>query len=114
MSWFNNLSIQLKLMAGFGLVLVLTVAVSGLGAIRLAELADRSEDAYTVDTLGLQYANQVNRNMIGSGREQQTAFLQTDPQKRAAAIDLSREQMKAAEKALLDYHVSFASAADEA
>ena len=114
MTWFNNLSIQLKLLSGFGLVLLLTVVVAGVGAIRLAELADRSEDAYTVDTLGLQYANQVNRNMIGSGREQQTAFLQTDPQNRADAIALSREQMDAARQALADYHISFSSPADEA
>lgn len=114
MNWFNNLSIQVKLLTAFGAVLVLTGIVAGVGILRLNELADRSADAYTLDTLGLQYANQVNRNMIGSGRDQQTAILNAmDPEKRDAAIASSLAQMEAAKEAMANYHVAFESAEDE-
>ena len=114
MNWFNNLSIQVKLLAGFGAVLLLTGIVAAVGILRLAELADRSNEAYTFDTLGLQYANQVNRNMIGSGRDQQTAILNAmDPAKRDAAIASSLAQMEAAKQAMADYHIAFESAEDE-
>ena len=51
MSWFTNLKIQTKLLAGFSLVLVLTGVVAGLGAERLqvrralTELRERAEPA---------------------------------------------------------------------
>ncbi|MGE3076191.1 MAG: methyl-accepting chemotaxis protein [Dehalococcoidia bacterium] len=112
MSWFNNLGIQVKLLTGFALVLALAAIVAAVGVFRLNQLAQRSEDAYHYDTLGLQYANQVNRHMIASGREQQTALLNTDPEKRAAAIDLSRQGMEDAKQALADYHVAIESPAD--
>lgn len=115
MNWFNNLSIQVKLLAAFGAVLVLTGIVAAVGILRLSELADRSADAYTLDTLGLQYANQVNRNMIGSGRDQQTALLNAaDPERRDAAIASSMAQVETAREAMANYHIAFESAEDEA
>ncbi len=115
MSWFNNLKIQTKLLAGFSLVLVLTGVVAVVGMLRLNQLATHSEDAFAFDTLALQYANQVNRYMVGSGREQQTAMLSAnDAQKRAAAVDASQEQMANATKALQDYHVAIQDDADAA
>ncbi len=114
MNWFNNLSIQVKLLAAFGAVLILTGIVAAVGVLRLGELADRSAEAYTLDTLGLQYANQVNRNMIGSGRDQQTAILNAaDPEKRDAAIAASLAQVETAKEAMANYHVAFESAEDE-
>ncbi|HMO53107.1 MAG TPA: MCP four helix bundle domain-containing protein, partial [Tepidiformaceae bacterium] len=114
MSWFNNLSIQVKLLAGFGAVLALTAIVASVGILRLNELAHRSSEAYTLDTLGLQYANQVNRNMIGSGSDQQSAILNAaDPAKRDAAIAASTEQMERAKVALKDYYIAFEDAEDE-
>ena len=112
-SWFNNFKIQTKLLAGFGVVVILTGVVAGVGVARLGQLADRSENAHTYDTLGLQYANQVNRYMIGSGREQQTALLAAnDVQKRSTAIDTSQEQMESAKRALADFHVAIQTPAD--
>ncbi len=113
MSWFTNLKIQTKLLVGFSLVLVLTGVVTAVGMVRLNQLANRGEDAFTFDTLALQYANQVNRFMVGSGREQQTAILAGDDvQKRSAAIAASQEQMANAKKALQDYHVAIQDEAD--
>ncbi len=53
-------------------------------------------------------------DMIASAREEKRAFLQSDPEKRAALLTQSRERMKHAQQSMVDYHQTFAPVEDEA
>ncbi len=112
MSWFNNLKIQVKLLAAFAVVLVLMVTVSVLGIQRLNQSANRTDRLYQENVLGVQFALLTNSNMIASAREEKRAFLQKDVTKRADLIKQSRAEIAAAAKAMADYHATFASQAD--
>jgi methyl-accepting chemotaxis protein len=106
--WFNNLKIQVKLMAGFAVVLVLTAVVATLGVVKLNSAAQWTQDGYQFDTLGVRSAQDVLINMVASGREQQSAILfASDQAKRDSYIQQAKDEMTAAQKSLQDYHASF-------
>ncbi len=112
MGWFANLRIQAKLLAAFGAVLALNAAVAVIGITQVHSVAARTDAMYRENVLGVKYALLTNELMIKSAREEKRAFLEEDPAKRAQLIELSREAMRGAERAMLDYHQTFASAAD--
>ena len=103
MSWFNNRSIQVKLLAGFSLVLVLTAVIALTGISRLRHASNLTDEMYANDLLGMRYADETNLNMVKSAREEKRAFLATDATKRASLIDTARKELAtaadAAEKA---------------
>jgi methyl-accepting chemotaxis protein len=112
MKWFNDLSIQVKLMSSFGLVLALTAVIAIMGIMRLQQASDRTASMYRENVLGVQYALQTNSLMIASAREEKRAFLTPDETKRAELIEASRQEMEDARTAMANYHVTFASQAD--
>lgn len=69
---------------------------------------------YRENVLGVQYALLTNTNMIASAREEKRAFLTNDEAQRDGLIQQSRDRMRAAEQAMVDYHVTYATAEDEA
>lgn len=109
-----RLSIRLKLLGGFAAVLVLTGLVAFVAVTRLNQAATRTEDMYTQNVLGVQYALLTNQNMIASAREEKRAFLTPPGPDRIALIEQSRGQMDAALTAMKDYEVTFASEEDRA
>lgn len=113
MSLVSNLSLRIKLLGGFAIVLALMVVVAFIAITKLQQASDRTAALYRENALGIQYSLDANVNMVKSAREEKRAFLSQDETKRAALIAQSRQEMVDAEKSLLDYRVTFASAADE-
>ena len=112
MVWFNNLKIQVKLLAGFGLVIALTAVVAFVGVTKLGAASDATAELYRQNVLGVQFALQTNIDMVKSAREEKRAFLAADPTKRAALIAQSKAEMGKAKADMLAYHDTFASAED--
>ena len=113
MSWFNNLKIQVKLLAGFGAVLALTAVVAYVGVTKLTAASDTTEALYRENALGIENALNTNLYMVMSAREEKRAFLQADKTKRAPLIQASRDEMEEAKVHMQEYHGTFASAEDE-
>lgn len=109
-----RLRLREKLLAGFGAVIILLGIVAVLGVVQLRSAASRTQDMYRENVLGVQYALLTNTNMIASAREEKRAFLAGDDTQRDALIQQSRDRMRAAEQAMFDYHVTYATADDEA
>ncbi len=109
-----RLRLREKLLAGFGAVIVLLGIVAVLGVLQLQSAASRTQDMYRENVLGVEYALLTNTNMIASAREEKRAFLTGDEAQRASLIQQSRDRMRAAEQAMLDYHITYATAEDEA
>lgn len=108
-----KLTIQTKLLGGFGLVLLMMAVVALVGVTRLNQGATNTRNLYEQTTLGIKYALLTNENMIASAREEKRAFLTPVGADRNALIKQSRDEMSAAEKAMTDYHSTYASPEDE-
>ncbi|GIM90006.1 methyl-accepting chemotaxis protein [Paractinoplanes toevensis] len=63
MSWFRNLRVAGKLVAGFSLVCVFTVIVGVVGVLRLEETNNRTEDMYQSNLLAIDYVGDVRTDM---------------------------------------------------
>ncbi len=108
-----RLTIRTKLLGGFSLVLLMMGVIAILGIMRLNQAAQRTDDMYTQNVQGVQYALLTNQNMIASAREEKRAFLTPAGPDRDALIQQSRDEMQAAEDAMHLYEGTFASAEDE-
>jgi methyl-accepting chemotaxis protein len=112
--WFNNLNIKVKLLASFACVLALTAVVAAVGILKLNSAAQSTQNGYRFDTLGVQHAEDVFRNMVASGREQQSAILfAADEAKRDSLLQQGKDEMTEAQKALEDYHQAFSGEQDK-
>lgn len=60
-------NLQVKLLPGFGVVLILMGIVGGIGTLRLASVSQLTTDLYEKHTLGLSYIMQANADVIASG-----------------------------------------------
>ncbi|MCK6563211.1 MAG: MCP four helix bundle domain-containing protein, partial [Dehalococcoidia bacterium] len=107
-----KIGLREKLLGGFGAVLVLMVIVAVMGIMRLQQAADRTDDLYTQNVLGVQFSLETRAQMLVSARDEKRAFLAGEQDERATLIRASRDAMAAAEKAMQDYHQTFASEAD--
>jgi len=112
-SWFNNRSIQVKLLGGFGAVLALTAVIAFMGIQETQSAANVTSDLYQQNAMGINYALQTNLDMVKSAREEKRAFLTADKTKRQPLTDSSRTEMTEAGKDMQAYHATFANAADE-
>ena len=112
MGWFNNLKIQVKLLLGFAVVLALLAVVAVFGIMQLQSAANRTDDLYIQNALGIKFASGVNTDMIASAREEKRTFLQPDATKRADLIKASQARLSQAAQGLVDYHQTFASEDD--
>ena len=109
-----RLRLREKLLAGFGAVLLLLGVVAVLGVIQLQGAAQRTQNMYRENVLGVEYALLTESNMIASAYEEKRAFLADDEAQRASLIQQSRDRMKKAQEAMANYHHTFASAEDAA
>ncbi len=107
-----RLTIRTKLLGGFGIVLLLMGVVAVISIVRLNQAAQRTQDMYTQNVLGVQYALLTNQNMIASAREEKRAFLTSEGPDRDALIEESRREMDAAVEAMTAYEDTYASEAD--
>ncbi len=114
MSWFNNRSIQVKLLSGFTLVLVLTAVVAITGVLRLRSGASLAQRMYEEDVLGVHYIGEANLSITMSGQEENEAFLHTDPARRAPAIDAARKHLDEATKSASEAATTRTDAAEQA
>ena len=101
-----------KILGGFLVVLALMAIVAVLGIRELSAASDRTAALYQENVLGVQYALETNVNMVASAREEKRAMLASDPAKRTALIEQSRQRMVAAETAMAAYHQTLASPDD--
>ena len=113
MQFFNNVSIRVKLLGSFGVLVALMAIVALLGTRALDSSQERADNLYRQDLLGLHYADEVLTYAAISGREQQTALLNaSDRPARDAAIAAARTAMANGLAAADAYHDTFISEAD--
>lgn len=62
--WFNNLKIARKLTTGFLLVVILLIAVGGVGTLSILRINANDTKLYQEDTLGLRYAADASKGIL--------------------------------------------------
>ncbi|MFN0146932.1 MAG: methyl-accepting chemotaxis protein [Dehalococcoidia bacterium] len=79
MSWFNNLSLQWKLLGMSTLVIVMTGILAFMSIRALGQEADRLDTLYEKHALGLFFIGEAKADLIASGRAEKNAILADDP-----------------------------------
>ncbi|ARS49738.1 chemotaxis protein [Ectopseudomonas mendocina] len=87
MQFIRNLKIGVRLIAGFTLVVILTVAIGALGIRNLAEVSHLSDRMYENDMLGLNALQEANTQLIVAGRSLRAALLASDEVARDTAAN---------------------------
>jgi methyl-accepting chemotaxis protein len=87
MQFIRNLKIGVRLIAGFTLVVILTVAIGVMGIRNLAEVSHLSDRMYENDMLGLNALQEANTQLIVAGRSLRAALLASDEVARDAAAN---------------------------
>ncbi|MGF0335132.1 MCP four helix bundle domain-containing protein [Ectopseudomonas toyotomiensis] len=87
MQFIRNLKIGVRLIAGFTLVVILTVAIGALGIRNLAEVSHLSDRMYENDMLGLNALQEANTQLIVAGRSLRAALLASDEAGRDTAAN---------------------------
>jgi methyl-accepting chemotaxis protein len=75
MDWFKNLNATPRLLLSFGVLIVLTVAISFLAVASLSQADDRIDVAYQKDLKGATVADNVVLSRIWMGRQDREAML---------------------------------------
>ncbi|HMS58792.1 MAG TPA: methyl-accepting chemotaxis protein [Tepidiformaceae bacterium] len=103
--WFNNLSLQARLLAGFGLILGLTALVAFVGVTSLQSGASRAHALYSQNTMGVHWANQVAVHTIAGAKDEQNALLElsNDPTRTAFPLKHGRDELALAKTAAAEY-----------
>ncbi len=94
MTWFNNLRLQIKLLAGFTLVLVLMAVVAVVGVMQLQQASYRTESMYEGNLVTGQSVIEANRFYIAFARDFRSVVLATDDAQRTKMIDQARTQLE--------------------
>ena len=80
MNWFKNLNATPRLMGSFGVLLVLTLAISFLAISNLSKANDRVDSLYHVDMVGATYANGITIDVTTiRGDDLNAMFRASDP-----------------------------------
>ncbi|MFN3768328.1 MAG: methyl-accepting chemotaxis protein [Ectopseudomonas guguanensis] len=87
MQFIRNLKIGVRLIAGFTLVVILTVAIGVLGIRNLGEVSHLSDRMYENDMLGLNALQEANTQLIVAGRSFRNVLLASDEAARDAAAN---------------------------
>ena len=87
MQFIRNLKIGVRLIAGFTLVVILTVAIGVLGIRNLGEVSHLSDRMYENDMLGLNALQEANTQLIVAGRSFRSVLLASDEAARDAAAN---------------------------
>jgi methyl-accepting chemotaxis protein len=75
MNWFKNLNAMPRLMSSFGVLMVLTLAISSLAIYNLSTSNARLSSLYEDDMTGSRQANQMAKDRLSLGREARQAIL---------------------------------------
>ncbi len=103
MAWFNNLKIQVKLLAGFAAVIVMMGVVVLLGRNATTTAVSGMEEIYARQFVAYSALADVNDAINDGAIEMRNAFLADDPAKAKAAADKSVAALALARKELGDY-----------
>jgi methyl-accepting chemotaxis protein len=93
MQFIRNMKIGVRLIAGFTLVVVLTIAVGLVGIRNLSQVNDLSNDMYQRDLVGLNTIQNANYALIVAGRSLRTSLLAPTFEERDAAAQASRKAL---------------------
>lgn len=105
--------LRTKLLGSFAIVLALSAIVGAVGIYQLNAAANRTDDLYRQNALGIEFALTVDQDMTASAREEAKAALAgAGSQQRKDLVQQSRDEMAGAKKSLEDYKATFASADD--
>ncbi|MCQ4295759.1 methyl-accepting chemotaxis protein [Pseudomonas stutzeri] len=94
MTLFGNFKIGVRLLAGFLVVVALTVTVGLLGIRNLAHVNELSEQMYSRDMTALNNIQSANVQLIYVGRGLRSSLLATSLEERDTAIRLTRDAIK--------------------
>jgi len=89
----TGLGLRLKMLAAFGVILVLLCAVGFVSITRLAILNGLAGDLYETQTLGLTYIMQASEDVIASSRAEADAILAETPSAVEREATASRAQL---------------------
>ncbi len=98
-----KLNLRAKLMGGFGTVVLLLLAVAGVGLLRLNQAVSRTDQMYAENVEGVQQVLLANRFFIAFARDLRTAVLAQDEGARSKAIDQARGELKEGTEAFAAY-----------
>jgi methyl-accepting chemotaxis protein len=93
MQFIRNMKIGVRLIAGFTLVVILTIAVGLIGIRNLAHVNDLSDDMYSRDLVGLNTIQNANYTLIIAGRALRSSLLASTVEERDTAAQASRKAM---------------------
>ncbi|HEX8961759.1 MAG TPA: methyl-accepting chemotaxis protein [Rhodocyclaceae bacterium] len=97
---FADLSVKGKLLAGFGLLLALTVVVSAVALVKMGHVEERMGDIMDVRYPKAHLANETVKNASEVGRLVRSAILAEDPKEAEADIQKVEQLRKANTEAL--------------
>jgi methyl-accepting chemotaxis protein len=85
MDWFRNLNAAPRLLLSFGVLIVLTGAISGLAIVSLSRANDRLEILYKQDMTGLSVADDLTITQLALGEQARFTILNLSDASRTAA-----------------------------
>ena len=91
----NNLTVRARLLAGFGLVVVIGALVAGIGIYNMAIMNAQAERAYKNDLMGLSATKEANINLIYIARAVRNQILARNDAERRKFGDIA-DKAKAA------------------
>lgn len=100
MPTIRNLRIGTRLIAGFGLVVLLTALVGALGIINLARVNDLADQMYEREMAALESIQNANVNLAYVGRNLRSTLLATTPQERSEALAQVQRSLSAMHAAI--------------
>ena len=108
MRWFGNLSLQTRLLGGFGLLLALTALVAYVAIHALQASAARADSLYAQNTMGIHWANQVAVHTLASAKDEQNALVElaNDPARTAFPLKHGRDELALAKTAADAYRLT--------
>jgi len=98
--------LRTKLLGGFSVVIVFTIAVAAVGIRTQQAASERTDVMYREDVRGTRSLLTANLNMVMSAREELRAVTATDAAVRAEFIKRSRQELTDAKASLDEYRAS--------
>ncbi|HRS56053.1 MAG TPA: MCP four helix bundle domain-containing protein [Desulfomonilia bacterium] len=75
MSWFSNLTIRVKLLAGFIVLAVIALIVGFVGIRNMGTIRDMADAMYQNKLLGVSYVKETNIKLIDMTRAEKNLIL---------------------------------------
>ncbi len=114
MSWFNNLGIQTKLLAGFGATSIILAIIGLLGISTARSMSNNVEYLGGNALPSAEFAGQAEIQLVEAQRDVRTILLASDDATTKAANESFNADLASLDKAWTDYKALDASPAEEA